>query len=144
MILAGGKESGTAELAGYAGVARTISAVLRSLSRNGAAGQSFLPADLLARHGSAEADVAARNATPAVRAALGDLRARARDRLREALAAATGLDPALLPAFLPAAMVEAYLKRTERRGFDPFRDPVEVSPLTRQWTLWRAARRGRL
>ncbi len=144
MILAGGKESGTAELAGYAGVARAITSVLRSLARNAASGRPFLPADLLARHGANERDAIAGKATPAVRAVLADLTARARDRLREARAAATDLDPALLPAFLPAAMVEVYLKRTGRPGFDPLRDPVEVSPLIRQWTLWRAARRGRL
>ena len=144
MILAGGNDPGTAELAGFAGVARAVTSVLRSFSGNAAAGQSFLPADLLARHGADLADVTAGIAAPAVRAALADLTGLARDRMSAARAAATGLDPALLPAFLPAAMVDVYLKRTKRPGVDPLRDAIEVSPLARQWTLWRAARRGGL
>jgi len=31
----------------------------------------------------------------------------------------------------------------ERPGFDPLRDVVDISPVRRQWTLWRAARAGR-
>jgi phytoene synthase len=141
MILAGGKDPGTAELSGYAGVAVAVTDVLRSLPRN-AAGQTFLPADLLAKHGAAQGRVAARESTPAVRYVLTDLRALARERLAEARRAAVATDPALLPAFLPAAIVEAYLDRMERPGFDPLRDAAEVTPLRRQWTLWRAARRG--
>jgi phytoene synthase len=28
----------------------------------------------------------------------------------------------------------------ERRGYDPYRSIVTLSPLRRQWTLWRASR----
>ncbi len=142
MILAGGKDPGTAELSGYAGVAVALTRVLTSLPRD-AAGQSFLPADVLARHGAAATHVAARDSMPAVRYVLADLRAIARERLAEARRAAATADPALLPAFLPAAMVETYLDRMERPGFDPLRETAEVSPLRRQWTLWRAARKGK-
>ena len=38
MILAGGKDPGTAELSGYAGVATAVTSVLRVLPRNAAAG----------------------------------------------------------------------------------------------------------
>ncbi|HET7716335.1 MAG TPA: phytoene/squalene synthase family protein [Bauldia sp.] len=144
IILAGGKDPGTAELSGNAGVARSIVAVLRSLPLGSAIGQSFLPAGLLAKHNAEATDIAERNATPAVRAALADLKALARQRLSDARQLVSATDPALLPAFLPTAMVEVYLKRTERPGFDPLRDITDVSPLTRQWTLWRAARRGRI
>ena len=143
MILAGGKDPGTAELSGYAGVAVAITRVLTSLPRNAAAGQSFLPADLLAKHGASAAHVAARDSTPAVRYVLADLRALARERLAEARRAAATADPVLLAAFLPAAMVETYLDRMERPGFDPLRDTKDVPPLRRQWTLWRAARKGK-
>jgi 15-cis-phytoene synthase len=144
LILAGGKDPGTAELAGNAGVAYGIMGLMRSLPVHAAKGQSYLPADLLAKHGASPADVAAGSATPAVRAALDEILATVRRRLEDARSLAKRLEPALLPAFLPAAMVEAYLRRMERAGFDPLRDAAEVSPLTRQWILWRAARRGRL
>jgi len=144
MILAGGRDPGTAELAGYAGVAVAVTDMLRALPANAAAGQSFLPSDLLLKHGASAAQVASRDATPAVRHVLADLRGLARARLAEARRAASTADQALLPAFLPAAMVDAYLDRMERRGADPLRTVADVSPLRRQWTLWRAARRGRL
>jgi phytoene synthase len=143
MILAGGKDPRTAGLSGYAGVAVAVTEIVRALPRNAGAGQSFLPSDLLAKHGAAAGRVAARESTPAVRYVLADLRALARERLREARLAAADVDPALLPAFLPAAMVDAYLARMERPDVDPLRDLVDVSPLRRQWTLWRAARKGR-
>jgi phytoene synthase len=139
MILAGGKDPGTAELAGYAGSATAIASVLRFLPRNATRGQTLLPADLLARHG---AHMVGRETTPAVRYAVADLCVLARNRLAEARRVAAATDPALLPAFLPAAMVEAYLARIERPGLDPLRETADVSPLRRQWTLWRAARKG--
>lgn len=144
MILAGGKDPGTAALSGYAGVATAITRVLRSLPENAVNGQSFLPADLLARHGATAAQVSARDTTPAIRHTLAELRALARERLEEARGAVATVDPALLPAFLPAAMAETYLDRMEQPGFDPLRDAAGVSPLRRQWTIWRAARRSQI
>ncbi|HEY2136715.1 MAG TPA: squalene/phytoene synthase family protein, partial [Xanthobacteraceae bacterium] len=50
------------------------------------------------------------------------------------------ISPAAHPAFLPVALVAPLLARiTQNR--DPF-VPIELSPLRRQWVLWRAARRG--
>lgn len=144
MILAGGWDPGTSALSGYAGVAAAITRLLRSLPRNAGTGQSFLPVDVLARHGADARHAAAREATPAVRHAIAELKSVARARLGEARRAALGTDQRLLPAFLPAAMVEIYLDRMERPGFDPLRDSSDVSPLRRQWTIWRAARKGRL
>lgn len=143
MILAGGEDAGTAELSGYAGVAVALTRMLTSLPWNAKAGQSFLPSELLARHGASATHVAAREATPAVRHALADLRSLVRERLTAARQAALTASATTLPAFLPAAMVETYLDRMERPDFDPLRDIAEVSPLRRQWMVWRAARKGR-
>ena len=142
MILAGGQDPGTSELSGFAGVAVALTRVLRALPQNAAAGQSFVPADLLDRHRSATATDTAGEAD-AMRLALAELRRLARERLRQARQAAASADPALLPAFLPAAMVDAYLDRMERPGLDPLTTSADVSPFRRQWLLWRAARKGR-
>ena len=40
----------------------------------------------------------------------------------------------------PHTLVEPYLRVMERRGYDPYRTIVTLSPLRRQWTLWRASR----
>ncbi len=143
LILAGGRDPGTATVAGFAGVAYAITRLLRTLPRNAAGGQSFLPADLLARHGGAEAGVTAAGSADAVRETVAELRALARRRLDEARTAWDGAYETLLPAFLPVATTGLYLDRMDRTGFDPLRDPVDISPFRRQWTLWRAARSGR-
>lgn len=144
MILAGGKDPGTAELAGYAGVARAIASMLRSLPRNAARGQSFLPADILSDQGAAMVDLKEGRTTVALRAVIVQLTALARDRLEAARRLLPAMNPALLPAVLPAAMVEVYLSRMERPSFDPLTGHADVSPLARQWRLWRAARGGRI
>lgn len=143
MVLAGGRDPGTATAAGFAGVALAITRLLRALPRNAAEGQSFLPVDLLDGHGGVDAGVTATGSAGAVRGAVADLKALARRRLGEARAAWDEAQDAVLPALLPSATVELYLARMDRAGFDPMKDPADISPLRRQWTLWRAARSGR-
>lgn len=111
-----------------AGVALGLTGVLR-----GPPG-AFLPADLLARHGAQ-----AQGDSPGLRAVLAELREAARARYEAARRAAADL-PAGREALLPAATVPLYLERMARKDYDPFRAPVELSPLRRQWRLWRAAR----
>jgi len=143
LILAGGRDPGTATVAGLAGVAVALTRLLRVLPRNAADGQSLLPADLLARHGGLAAGITAAESAPAIRATVDDLKALARRRLDEARASWDAAQRALLPAFLPAATVALYLRRMDRPGFDPLRDQADITPFRRQWTLWRAARSGR-
>jgi len=50
--------------------------------------------------------------------------------------------PTIASAFLPAALVEPYLARMERPGYDPFRTVVDLAQWRKQWLLWRTARRG--
>ena len=100
----------------------------------------LLPEALLIRHGARRADVAALSATPAVRAALAELRAEARARLaalRERRREFGGAGP----AFLGAATVALRLDRSERAA-DPLAPLPEVPAWRRQWRLWRAARSG--
>ena len=69
------------------------------------------------------------------------LRSLASDELAEAERRLNGADPAILPAFIPLGPVRLDLDRLERNAARPF-DPVgEVSPLRRQWAIWRWARR---
>ena len=77
------------------------------------------------------------HATPALMAALSDLRDVARAHLSQISVA--DIPAALVPAFLPAALVAPMLKRLEQSAADPF----STRPLPqwrRQWILWRAAR----
>jgi len=124
-----------------AGVALGLTMLLRALPRAAAAGQVFLPLDILARHGVTpdEARAGVASASAGLRGALAELRNAARDRYARARRAAHGLGAARA-ALLPAAVVPLYLEQMERRDYDPFRTLVEPPQWRRQWRLWRAAR----
>ncbi len=143
IVLAGGRDPGTAEAAGHAGVALAIAGRLRSLGRDAAERRFFLPADRAATAGLGLGGLFAGQATPELRAFLAGMCAVARRHLGSARAALAGADRAVLPAFLPLALVEAELKRMEKAA-DPLRDAGGLSPFRRQWLIWRAARRGRV
>ena len=141
IVLAGGDDPGTAEAAGHAGVAYALTGLLRALPFHATRGQIYVPKDMLARHGADAADVRRGRATPAVRAALAELRGAARRHLAETRERMSSVPQAALPAFLPVALVEPYLDRMDRVQ-DPFRTPVEIPQWRRQLRLWRQARRG--
>jgi phytoene synthase len=141
IVLAGGRDPGCAEAAGHAGVAQTITGVMRAFGVHAARGQCYLPADLAASHGFDRASLATRAATPALRSLLAELGAIARWHLSEAIHEIAALDPAVKPAFLPIAILGPMLDRMERTDHDPFSRRAEVSMWRRQWIVWRAARR---
>jgi 15-cis-phytoene synthase len=141
IILAGGRDPGTAEISGHAGVAYALTGLMRALPVHAGRGQSYLPADLLAKHSVDRESVFARQASPELLAALAELRSVARRHLEKARRLIGSIDPAVLPAFLPLALVGPQLDRMEHAGSDPFRSTGDLSQLRRQWILWRAARR---
>src|SRR5262245_15165694 len=127
-------------LSHHAGVAHAIAGLLKAFPVHAARGQLFVPLEVLERHGAGRQDVVAGGrATPQLRAALTELRQRARHHLRAAQELLAAAPPAVLPALLPVALAAPMLARMERRGYDPF-VPVEIAPWRRQWLIWRAAR----
>jgi phytoene synthase len=139
LVLADGADPGFAAAAGQAGVAYALAGLLRAFAWHAARGQVFLPEDVMARHGVTRAEITLGQGGPGLLAALAELRDLARRRHAEAFA--TPLPAAIAPAFLPAALVPAYLEPVGRRGYDPFRTPVELAPWRRPWLMWRASRR---
>lgn len=138
-ILAGGPRPALADACGHGGVAIALTGLMRALPVHAVRGQCFLPADLLTRHGVSREDVVGRKATPGVLAVLADLRERASDHLEQAKVALAGAPAVVAPAFLTLALVPGDL-RALAQAKDPFKGIVGLSPLRRQWTLWRAAR----
>jgi 15-cis-phytoene synthase len=126
-----------APAAGPAGIASGIAGILRAFPLHAARRQLYAPADLLARHGVSSDDIFARRPSPAVNAALAELRALARQRLAAAREHLTTLPREARPAFLPVALVRPSLDRLDRS--DAFA-PAEIPPWRRQWLIWRAAR----
>jgi len=133
-----------ARLAGTtpAGLAHALAGLLAAFPIHAARGQLFIPLEMLARHGADRLDVKGGPATPQLRAALAELRLRARHHLGAAQQLLASVAPAVVPALLPVALAGPTLARMERRGYDPF-VPVAIAPWRRQWLIWRAARRPR-
>jgi phytoene synthase len=140
LTLADGSEAGPADAAGHAGVAYAITGLLRALPWHARAGQLYLPGDVLARHGVTREDIIAGRDSPALRAALAEMRALARAHLTKALRFVKASPAVVRPAFLPLAVVPLYLRRMERRDKAPFTSIVDVQLWWRLWALWRAAR----
>jgi phytoene synthase len=138
-VVLGGADPIADGLAGPAGIGSGIARLLQAFPVHVARGQLYLPLDVLTSHGVNLADVNARRATPQLRAALSDLRGRARFELDQVAAASNRLTVQARPAFLPVALARLLLDRLEARAADPFA-PVEVSQWRRQWALWRSAR----
>jgi phytoene synthase len=140
IVLAGGKDPGTADASGHAGVAYALTGIMRSLPRNAPRGQTFLPNEMLLVRGVDPQAFAAGRATPELRSLLTDIRTIARQHLVAAEREIAEFAPVLKPAFLPLALVRPYLDRMDREDYDPFVG-VEFAPWRRQWIIWRAARR---
>jgi phytoene synthase len=123
-----------------AGRAIGLTKILADFSRRAASGRLMVPLDLLAKHGVHTRSVLAGEDSVGLRSALTELRENARreiEKLRGVEIAA-----AALPAFLPVAALPARLERMDRANYQPFRTPLEISRLRRQFAIWRAARRG--
>jgi phytoene synthase len=127
------------EAAHCAGIAYAATGLLGALPLHASRGQCFVPADLLAQHGTSPADIIVRRATPGLRAALAEFREIARDHLTQAETSIAVMAPAIRPAFLPLALAAAYLEAMEGRAHDPF-TVTEVPQWRRQWRLWRKSR----
>jgi len=140
-VICDGRDPGAGQVAHHAGVAYAIAGLLRALPIHAARRQLYVPADLMQRYGARLEDVFAGNATSALRAALAELRLRARQHLAEARILLAEAPAAALPALLPVALVRPVLDRMERSRYRPFR-PRDVPQWRRQWALWRAARTG--
>lgn len=138
MMLAGGNP-GTANAAGYGGVAYALTGLLRALPIHARRHQCYLPKAMMVARSVDEAMLFAGRTTPELLRLLADLRTIARQHAAEARRELTMLDPLMRPAFLPLALVGPYLDRMDRPNYDPFIG-IELPAWRRQWILWRAAR----
>lgn len=141
-LTVGGEESAVRrEVSSSAGFAYGLTGLMRALPWLRAQGALFVPFELLQAHGVEPGEFAAGRASPAVRAALADLRTLARRHFDQFTAGLDSLPGKCKPAFLPLCLCEPYLQLMERRGYDPFKTIVELPQWRRQWIIWRAARR---
>ena len=139
-IAAGGRDLDPADAQAPAGVALALTRLLKELPFKAGSAPTLIPTDVAARHDVSVEDFDARRASPGVLAACAELRSLARDELVEAERRLTSSGAAILPAFIPLAPLWLDLDRLERNADRPFETVSEVSPLRRQWAIWRWAR----
>jgi phytoene synthase len=132
-----GPETPRVDIAGEAGQAETIANLIERLPYHAAHHQLYLPLEILRHYGADPADVYAMHATPELRAALAELRLRARRHLSQI--ADAEIPEFARPAFLALAPVRQWLLAMEANGYDPFHPP-QVPQWRRQWRIWRAAK----
>jgi phytoene synthase len=140
-IAAGGQGLDPGDAHAPAGMALALTRLLRELPFKAGSAPTLIPTDVAARHGVSVEDFDARRASPGVLAACAELRGLARDELGEAERRLKTSTPAILPAFIPLAPLRLDLDRLDRNANCPFEAVSEVSPLRRQWAIWRWAPR---
>lgn len=120
-----------------AGIASTITTILRAFPAHAARHQLYVPIELLSRFGAQPQDIFTGRSTHELNETFAELRSLARQHLYPVQQGMRMLPNTALPAFLPVALVRPALDRLER--CDAFA-PAEISPWRRQWLIWRAAR----
>jgi len=118
-------------------MADSVAQLMAAFPLHAARGQLYLPSEILSRHAVTPHQIFTGQSSPALNAALGELRDLARRKLTAAGAHIAALPGAALPAFLPLAPLRAALDRFERS--DAF-TPAELPAWRRQWLIWRASR----
>jgi phytoene synthase len=139
-IAAGGQDLDPADAHAPAGMALTLTRLLKELPFKAGSTPTLIPTDVAARHGASVADFDARRVSPGVIAACAELRGLARAELTEAERRLKTAAPTILPAFIPLAPLRLDLDRLDGNADQPFDAVSEVSPLRRQWAIWRWAR----
>lgn len=137
IILNDGKDPGTADAAGHAGVAYAIAGLLRAFPIHARQGQLYVPTEILAGHGVVRDDVVTGRGGPGLKGALADLRAVARKHLDLVQALRAKIPSPAKPAFRQLALVRPYLKAMERSDYDPLHTMVDLPQWRKIWSLWR-------
>lgn len=139
LVLAGPDMRNGAAASGLAGVAYGMTGLMRSIPIHRARGQCYMPADHLASYGSSPQQVLSGRLDEPTGLALAELRRHALRRLGEARERHAEVPAKALPAFLPVCLMDLYLDRLGRKGFNPLRSVSEVSQMRKQLRLLRFA-----
>ncbi|MEP3437533.1 MAG: phytoene/squalene synthase family protein [Hoeflea sp.] len=134
----------TATASGHAGVAQAVAGHLMMLPITQARGQVFIPGDLLAATGLDRDRFVRGEDRAAISTVVRAFAGFGREHLNKAKAALGLMPAAVFPAYLPVSLVEPVLVRAEKLGAASLDTSLQLPQWRRQWSLWRAARRGGL
>jgi 15-cis-phytoene synthase len=137
LILAGGRDPGSAALSGHAGMAYALTGLLRAFPWHARRQQCFLPHELLLSEGASPESIFEGQETPELLMSLKLVRERAREHLAALRKDITRMDRVMAPAFYPVCLVEPYLDSMERADYRPFQSVIDISPLRKLWLIGR-------
>ena len=121
------------------GVGIRLAETLRDLRQDAYDGNIYLPLDVLDQHDLKPEHLRARELEPKLKVALKNLREFALDELD--LPSRGGFEH-LRPVLVLAALHRKLLDRIAARNYDVASERIELGPLQKPWTAWRAARRA--
>jgi 15-cis-phytoene synthase len=120
------------------GVGIRLAEMLRDLRQDAYDSNIYLPLDLLDKHDLKPEHLRAREVEPKLREALKVLRELA---VSELALPSRGAQEYLRPVFVLAALHQKLLDRIAARDYDVASERIELGPIQKPWTAWRAARR---
>jgi NADH dehydrogenase [ubiquinone] 1 alpha subcomplex assembly factor 6 len=127
MEVLGGTKSGAAiEVAHKVGVAWALGGIVRALPSLLKRGRVVLPEELLARHQVDRRSMLNLRPSEELNLAIKELVATAREHLQDARELRREIPRSLVPAFLPAVLVDSYLNRLERAGYNVFDERIRA------------------
>lgn len=142
IVLADGKDPGTADMSGHAGVAIGICRVLQALPSDMRRHRIYIPADVLARHGLEREDLLQGLERRRIDSVVTEMCDHVRHHLKRfAEAYAITGSSAIAPAYLQTGILPVFLKALQKSAEDPRVAVPDIAQWRRQWSLWRTARR---
>ncbi|OYR19003.1 phytoene/squalene synthase family protein [Brucella thiophenivorans] len=126
------------ETAGHAGVAQSVTGLLRLMPIHRRRGQVYVPADMLQAVGVTRDAFLTNDDKSAHQRVISVMTALAREHLSVFETAKKDLPKTLAPAFLPMALVPAYLNAIERMGEKAVDEVADLSALRKQWLMFKA------
>ncbi len=133
-------DSKLADACGHGGVATGIAQRLRLLARDTSAGRTYLPEDLLASAGI-DRQIWLGEADERHEMAVAAYRALGMEHAKKAIEAVRILPKQARALFLPVVLARSELAARSKPS-DILKGGLEVSPLRRQWALWKAVIAG--
>jgi phytoene synthase len=114
--------------------------IVRDLRQDAYDGRVYIPLDELERHAIEPERLRDRQITPAIRAALKDFHTHANQDLSATVDRQHRA--ALRPLFVAAALHRRLLDRIAAKNYEVATERIELGPVEKPWTAWRAARKA--
>ncbi|MFK4823872.1 phytoene/squalene synthase family protein [Paenochrobactrum sp. BZR 588] len=130
------------EAAGHAGVAQSITGLLRLMPLHRARSQIYMPADILQAVGLNAETYLGSEQQQELTNLVSAIIALADEHYVAYKKASRSMPATLKPAFLPVCLVPVYLRALSRNAASVPTQISDISPLRRQWTMMKAALLG--